>query len=132
MAPQTEPRPLVLIIDDNEDHREMYMAFLRSSGFGVIGAPDGIIGIDQAQAVHPDVILMDLYMPGLNGWEACRWLKTSVETARIPVIALSALEFDEAKLAATEAGCARFISKMNELDRVAQTIREVLASGGHP
>jgi DNA-binding response OmpR family regulator len=63
MEQQVELRPLVLIGDDDEDHREMYMTFLRASGFGVIGAPDGIIGIDQARVVRPDVILMDLYMP---------------------------------------------------------------------
>jgi CheY-like chemotaxis protein len=128
MAQEVEQRPLVLVVDDNDDHREMYMRCLRSAGFGVIGAPDGIIGINQAQVTRPDVILLDLYMPGLNGWEACRSLKTSAETARIPVIALSALEFEEAKIEAREAGCVRFISKGANLDTVVQTVREVLAN----
>jgi two-component system, cell cycle response regulator DivK len=107
----------------------MYMTFLRSAGFGVIAAPDGISGIDQARAMRPDVILMDLCMPGLNGWQACRLLKTSVDTTRIPVIALSALVFDGKCLARSsmEAGCVRFIAKGGDLEPIAQTIREVLA-----
>jgi DNA-binding response OmpR family regulator len=126
-AQQVERRPLVLIVDSNEDHREMYMTFLWCSGFGVIGAPDGSIGFAQAQAMGPDVILMELYMPDLNGWETCRWLRTSVETARIPIIALSAVEFDEAKPEATEGGFGRFIFETTELDHVAETISAVLA-----
>lgn len=78
--------------------------------------------------MRPDVILMDLYMPGLDGWQACRQLKNDVETARIPVIALTGLGFDEAKVEAMEAGCARFVGKGGDLDGVIRTIREVLAS----
>jgi CheY-like chemotaxis protein len=120
--------PLVLIVDDNDEHRSMYTTFLRLAGFRVIGARDGHTGISRAHALRPDVILMDLYMPGLDGWQACRQLKTDVETARIPVIALTGLGFDEAKVEAIEAGFIRFVGKGSDLDGVIQTIREVLAS----
>jgi CheY-like chemotaxis protein len=120
--------PLVLIVDDNDEHRGMYTTFLRLAGFRVIGAPDGHTGISRAHALRPDVILMDLYMPGLDGWQACRRLKTDVATARIPVIALTGLVFDEAKDEAMEAGCVRVIGKGGDLEGVIQTIREVLAS----
>jgi CheY-like chemotaxis protein len=120
--------PLILIVDDNDEHRSMYTTFLRLAGFRVIGAPDGFTGISRAHAMRPDVILMDLYMPGLDGWQACRQLKNDVETARIPVIALTGLGFDEAKVEAMEAGCARFVGKGGDLDGVIRTIREVLAS----
>jgi CheY-like chemotaxis protein len=128
MAQETGHRPLVLVVDDNEDHRNMYVTFLELAGFGVIAALDGLDAINQARAMRPDVILMDLYMPGgLNGWQACRMLKSSGDTARIPLIALSALEFAEAQLEAREAGCVGFITKRGDLNRVVQTIREVLA-----
>jgi CheY-like chemotaxis protein len=120
-------RPLVLIVDDNDDHRDFYTAVLRSAGFGVIGAQDGFSGIHQARAMHPDVILMDLYMPGLDGWQACRSLKTSDETTRIPVIALTGLRFDEAEREAMNAGCDRFVGKGTDPERVVQAIREVLS-----
>jgi two-component system, cell cycle response regulator DivK len=124
-----EHRPLVLIIDDNDDHRSMYTTFLRSAGFRVIGAPDGTSGISQARTWRPDVILMDLYMPGLDGWQACRWLKTSIETTRIPVIALTGLVFEGAEGEAMEAGCDRFVAKGSDPERVTEAIREVLAGG---
>ncbi len=77
--------------------------------------------------MHPDVILMDLYMPGLDGWQACRSLKTSDETTRIPVIALTGLVFEEAEREALDAGCDRFVGKGTDPERVVQAVREVLA-----
>lgn len=119
--------PLVLIVDDNDEHRSMYNTILQWAGFRVIEASDGPSGISQARIMRPDVILMDLYMPGLDGWEACRSLKANIETTRIPIIALTALVFDEAKQEAIDAGCERFVSKGVHPERILQTIREVLA-----
>src|SRR5262245_38965564 len=106
----------------------MYGILLRSAGFRVIGASDGLSAISQARGMHPDVILMDLYMPGLDGWQACQRLKTSVETTQIPVIALTGLVFDEAEAEAMRAGCVRVVGKGDDLEGVVQTIREVLTS----
>jgi CheY-like chemotaxis protein len=117
---------LVLIVDDNEDQRDIYTTFLRLAGFRVIGAPDGTSGIRQARTMRPDVIIMDLYMPGLDGWQACRSLKASRETTGIPVIALTALVFEEAKQEAIGAGCDRFVAKGTDPEGLVRTIREVL------
>lgn len=118
--------PLVLIVDDNEEQRFIYTTFLRLAGFRVIGAPDGTSGISQARIMRPDVILMDLYMPGLDGWQACRSLKAIRETTHIPVIALTALVFEEAKQEAMDAGCERFVAKGADPEGLLRTIREVL------
>jgi CheY-like chemotaxis protein len=122
-----KPPPLILIIDDNADHRESCAMYLRSVGLRVVAAADGTSGVGQARALRPDVILLDLYMPGLNGWQACRWLKTSVETATIPVIALTGHSVEQAGLEAMKAGCDRFVAKGSDPDRVVQVIREVLS-----
>lgn len=127
-AGRTRQRPLVLIVDDNDDHRSLYGVILQSAGFRVIGAPDGLSGISQARVMHPDVILMDLYMPGLDGWQACQRLKTSVETTRIPVIGLTGLVFEEAEAEAMKAGCVRVVGKGDHPEDVVQTVREVLTS----
>ncbi len=79
--------------------------------------------------MRPDVILLDLYMPGLDGWQACRQLKTHVETTLIPVIALTGLVFEDALVEALESGCQRFFAKGADPERIVQTVREVLAGG---
>ncbi len=80
---------LVLIVDDYDDSREMYAEFLELSGFRVCQARDGGQGLAKARELHPDVILMDLSLPVLDGWEAIKRLKTDSSTKHIPVIALS-------------------------------------------
>ena len=122
-------QPLVLIVDDNEDHRTMYAMYLRSASFRVIEATDGTGAIDKARNMRPDVILLDLYMPGLNGWKACRLLKTSVETSRIPVIAFTAHAVDSSRQEALEAGCDRFLVKGANPEHVVQVIRRLLGRG---
>jgi two-component system cell cycle response regulator DivK len=122
-----EPAPLILLIDDNDDHRSMYAMYLRSVGFRVLEAPDGTSGVGNARAHCPDAILLDLYMPGLNGWQACRWLKSSIETSRIPVIALTGHAVEQAgREAMMKAGCDRFVVKGVDPGRVVQVVREVL------
>jgi CheY-like chemotaxis protein len=81
--------PLVLLVDDYDDSREMYAEFLELSGFRVCQARDASQGLERARTLLPDVILMDLSLPGMNGWEAINRLKADQSTSRIPVIALS-------------------------------------------
>jgi two-component system cell cycle response regulator DivK len=125
----TDHRPLVLIVDDNDDQRTAYALFLEAVGFRVVEASDGISAIGQARTMRPDVILMDLSMPGLNGWQACQWLKTSDETSRIPIIALTGHAVEGAERKAMEAGCDRFVTKGSDPHRVIQAVSEVLAGG---
>lgn len=89
--------PLVLLVDDYDDSREMYAEFLEHSGFRVCQARDGGQGLSKARELRPDLILMDLSLPGMSGWEAIQRLKGDAETKSIPIIALSG--HSEAELA---------------------------------
>jgi two-component system cell cycle response regulator DivK len=80
----------VLIVEDNEDYREMVVFYLKLKGFEVIIAEDGIEGVDLAISENPHIILMDLNLPLLDGWEATKIIKQNVATAHIPIIAVSA------------------------------------------
>ena len=83
-------RPLVLIVEDQSDLRQLYVQELTISGFDVIEAANGLDAIAHSSAQYPDVILMDLSLPILDGWEATRRLKSDSRTAHIPVVALTA------------------------------------------
>jgi two-component system cell cycle response regulator DivK len=104
-------RPLVLLVEDYDDTREMYREYLEFSGFAVVTARNGIEAIQAATAVHPDVILMDLSLPIMDGWEATRRLKASPETAALKIIALSAYPRAVDGSAAQDSGCDGFIAK---------------------
>ena len=106
-----ESRPLVLLVEDYDDARDMYRDYLEFSGFRVETACDGFEALDKARAIHPDVILMDLSLPGLDGWEATRILKSSPETTHLRIIALSAHALGPEGDRARAAGCDGFIPK---------------------
>src|SRR5262245_40918296 len=86
------PRPMVLIVDDDADARAIYGSYLRAMGCTVFTARDGAVGVEKATALSPDLIVMDLAMPEVDGWDATSQLRASKETERIPVLALSALQ----------------------------------------
>lgn len=97
--------PLILIVDDNADSRRMYAAYFLDAGFLVEEAAQGFQGIEKAFKLSPDLILMDLLMPALDGWETIRVLKGRVRTRAIPIIALTGdTKEDDLKLA-KNAGC---------------------------
>jgi CheY-like chemotaxis protein len=104
-------QPLVLLAEDFEDARELYRDYLEYSGFAVETVTNGRQAIDQAIALQPDVILMDASMPVLDGWQATRELKANPATKHIPVLALTAHAFDDARQEAKSAGCNGFVSK---------------------
>jgi len=104
-------RPLVLLVEDYEDTREMYRDYLEFCGFAVVTAQDGIEAIEKASAIRPDVILMDLSLPVMDGWEATRRLKASPDTAALKIIALSAHPPTTDGSAVQGAGCDAFIAK---------------------
>jgi CheY-like chemotaxis protein len=99
----------VLVVDDDRDARAMYRLYLTHAGCKVRTARDGQAAIDQAIVSMPDVIVMDLAMPRLDGWTASKWLKSSPSTAHIPIIALSAVPM--AREDARAAGCDGFLAK---------------------
>jgi CheY-like chemotaxis protein len=119
----------ILYVEDNDDNVYMLRGRLTRAGFSVIVAPDGEQGVTMAAADAPDLIVMDLSLPGLDGWEATRRLKASPHTRAIPVIALSAhaMEGDRAK--ALAAGCDDYDTKPVDLPRLLEKIRALLAPG---
>lgn len=103
--------PLVLVVDDVEHGREIFSEYLEFRGFRVATAADGQEALDKAFELLPDVILMDLSLPGIDGWEATRRLKRDDRTRRIPVIALTAHALVSAHETAIAAGCDSVVTK---------------------
>jgi CheY-like chemotaxis protein len=102
---------LILLVEDYEDAREMYAEYLEYSGYRVETARDGAEAIKKARELRPDLILMDLSLPGIDGWEATRMLKADPDTAGITVVALSAHALAAEGQRAFDAGCDGFIAK---------------------
>lgn len=107
----TKDGPLVLVVDDSLDGRELVVDILALSGFRTAEAADGEQALSQVRELHPDVVLMDLSLPQIDGWEATRRLKADAETARIPIIALTAHALPAEARSAEEAGCDGFVTK---------------------
>lgn len=116
----------VLVVEDQCDAREMLTQYLGFCGFVVYEAADGLEAIDVATRVHPPVILMDLMMPRLDGWEATRRLKADPRTSDIIVIAVSALSQTDAEQVARRAGCDDFIPKPYDLSDLVDVLRSTL------
>ena len=103
--------PLVLVVDDYQDAREMYAEYLQYSGFRVAEAKNGNEAVAQARSLKPDLILMDLSLPGMDGWEATRVLKADDATKHIPIVALTGHALAGASEGARKAGCDSFVTK---------------------
>jgi two-component system cell cycle response regulator DivK len=116
----------ILYIEDNEDNIYMLARRLKRRGFEVIAAPDGAQGVAMAHSERPDLILMDLRLPVLDGWEATRRLKAQTATRGIPVIALSAHAMAGDRDAALAAGCDDFDTKPIEFARLLEKIEALL------
>jgi two-component system, cell cycle response regulator DivK len=116
----------ILYIEDNEDNIFMLRGRLKRHGFEVAVAPDGERGLAMAQSERPDLILMDLSLPVIDGWEATRRLKAAPQTHSIPVIALSAHAMAGDRDQALAAGCDDYDTKPVELERLLAKIRALL------
>ena len=119
----------ILIIEDNEMNRDMLARRLRRKGYDVAIAVDGETGIDMAAREKPDLILMDMSLPGINGWEATRKLKSQPDTAVIPVVALTAHAMAGDREKALEAGCDDYETKPVELSQLLSKMQRLLPSG---
>jgi two-component system cell cycle response regulator DivK len=122
----TESGPLVLIVDDVQDNRTIYVLFLRFSGFRVAEAENGEEAVAKATTLLPDVIVMDLSLPVMDGWEATRRLRRDPRTKKIPVIVLTGHALPEHAQAAREAGCDMVITKPCLPDQLLETIERIL------
>ncbi|MGH9613652.1 MAG: response regulator [Bryobacteraceae bacterium] len=121
----------ILLVEDNEMNRDMLLRRLAKRGFDVLAAVDGAEGLRLASENSPDLILMDMSLPVVDGWEATRRLKRDPGTSRIPVIALTAHVLESDRQMALEAGCDGFETKPVDLNQLIATIDRLLA-GNRP
>jgi len=119
----------ILLIEDNEMNRDMLARRLRRKDFEVALAVDGESGLDMAALERPDLILLDLSLPGIDGWETARRLKAA-GTAAIPIIALTAHAMAGDREKALAAGCNDYDTKPVELPRLLEKIQKLLPPGG--
>jgi len=120
-------RPLVLIVEDQHDLRLLYVQHLTMSGFDVIEAADGAAALRSTSSQQPDVVLMDLSLPIVDGWEATKRLKADERTSHIPVVALTAHDGSGELERATRAGCDWFVPKPCPPAALITELRRVLA-----
>lgn len=118
--------PRVLLVDDYPDAREMYSEYLEFSGFQVVEAANGIEALQHALDDKPDIILMDLSLPVMDGWEATRRLKADERTAHIPIVALTGHALAGISEGAKQAGCDAFVTKPCLPEDLVKEIRRVL------
>src|SRR6516165_1529790 len=118
--------PKILIVEDNEENRDSLSRRLQRRGFAVIIAEDGKAGVAMARSEKPDLILMDMNMPELDGWEATRHLKAAAETKDLPVIALTAHAMSGDRDRALEVGCADYHTKPVEFPKLLAQIEALL------
>ncbi|MGE0863642.1 MAG: response regulator [Vicinamibacterales bacterium] len=124
--PPNAVAPLVLVVDDYTDAREMYAESLLVHGFRVAEAANGLEAVAKARALSPDAILMDLSLPGIDGWEATRQLKADAATCLIPVVAITGHAPAHAADRARAAGCDRLLIKPALPDQVIAELRLAL------
>ncbi|HEV8721598.1 MAG TPA: response regulator [Candidatus Binatia bacterium] len=122
----------ILLVEDNEMNRDMLSRRLERRGYQVAIAVDGEQGVAVARSEAPDLILMDMSLPVLNGWEAARQLKAASETQAIPIIALTAHAMVGDREKAIEAGCDDYDTKPVEFQRLLEKIEVLLGKGTAP
>ncbi len=116
----------ILLVEDHEELWDFLSRRLKRRGFDVVLAHDGQEGVDKARSERPDVILLDMNLPVMDGWTAARTLRADPETARVPIIALTAHAMAGDKAKALEAGCDDYHPKPVDFSRLLSQIEEVL------
>jgi two-component system, cell cycle response regulator DivK len=122
----------ILVVDDYSDNRTLLSAWLRAKGFKVVEAEDGKEGVLQANRAHPDLILMDLAMPELDGVEATRQIRERQTLSQTPIFAITAYGTYDVKQDALAAGCNEVFTKPLELESLLSKIKSTLARGISP
>ena len=122
--------PKILLVEDNEMNRDMLSRRLARKGFEVAIAVDGRQGVEMAQAAAYDVILMDMSLPEIDGWDATRQLRAAPATKSVPIIALTAHAMSGDREKAIEAGCDDYDTKPIELERLLGKIQALLNRNG--
>jgi len=116
----------ILVVEDQEDLREVLRTLLTGSGYEMLEAPDGQAGVDKAKAERPDLILMDIQMPLMDGYEATRQIKTDPDLKSIPIVAISSFAMKGDEERARGAGCDHYITKPYSPMQLLKTIRGLL------
>ena len=119
-------KKIVLLVEDNEDNLVVYRTILEHVGYQVIEARDGEEGVSRARSSNPDIILMDISIPKMDGWEATERLKGDGATSAIPIIALTAHALEEDRAKAMRAGCDGYLAKPVEPRRVVQEVEKFI------
>jgi CheY-like chemotaxis protein len=119
--------PKILLVEDQEMNRDMLSRRLKKRGYEVSIAVDGAEGLEKARSETPELILMDMSLPVIDGWEATRQLKADEATRGIPVVALTAHAMSTDRERAMEAGCDAYETKPVELPRLLETMEKLLA-----
>jgi CheY-like chemotaxis protein len=122
----------ILCVEDSDDNLYMLHRRLSRAGFDVKVARNGAEGVEWAKTLQPDLILMDLNLPGLNGWEATRCLKGQPETKHIPIIVLTVETSRKSRDDAIAAGCDEFLQKPVDFDGLVEKIRSLVGGGERP
>lgn len=126
----SDSKKTVLLVEDNEDNLVVYRTILEHVGYEVIEARDGEEGVSRARSEIPDIILMDISIPKIDGWEATVRLKGEDETSAIPIIALTAHALEEDRAKAMRAGCDGYLAKPVEPRRVVQEVEKFIGPPG--
>ena len=122
--------PLVLLVDDEPDQVEMYQLALEMSGFDVAAAYNGERALEAARALHPSVIVLDLRLPDISGWDVCAALKADPQTLDIPVVILTAAASPTLPQRSKAAGCAAYLVKPCFPEVLTKTLQDII--GGAP
>jgi len=122
----------LLLVEDNEDNRIIYSTVLRHVGYEVVEALDGLQAISLARSVHPDLILMDISIPGVDGWEATRVLRADPQTREIPIVALTAHALADDRERAQAVGFTSYLAKPVEPRAVVAEVQRWIGTGAKP
>ena len=117
---------VILIVEDDADNKDLVTRFLKREGHSVLHAEDGEAGVSAAKAHLPALVVMDLGLPGMDGWEAARQIRASPETAHIPIVALTASTLSESVFKAAEAGIDAYETKPVAYQRLMRKIEELV------
>jgi CheY-like chemotaxis protein len=124
--PQEQPRPVILVVDDEEEIRSVMRLTLTLAGYDVREAGDGERALESLQRHRPDLILLDVLMPGMDGFEVCRRVRANTETAQMPVLILSAKTDARSREEGLDAGATKYLTKPISPPQLLQHIAEVL------
>ena len=126
---EARPGPLILLVDDSADDNSLYGAHLEAAGFRVVTAENGYEALTLARSAAPDLVVMNLEMPLIDGWVATRLLKGEERTTAIPILALSGIHGAPSVMRAIQAGCGAFIPKPCSAEELEGIIRSTLDTG---